>query len=74
MKKGISLFDMHSKLESDTPDNKKTISVKAVLNNDRALNTGPFNTLNLLVDASTHAVSGQSENKRNEITYFNFIR
>ena len=51
------------------------MAVKAMLNNIEALNATPLNACNLLVDfVSTHALSGRSENDRNEKISFNFIR
>ena len=66
---------MQSKLESDTPDDKKIIAVKAKLNNTNELREVLLNALNLLVNfMSTHNVSGRSENDRNEMIAFNFPR
>ena len=51
------------------------VAVKAMLNNEHALNAAPLNVCDLLVDfISTHALSGRSENDRNEKISVNFIR
>ena len=51
------------------------IAVKAMLNNNRVLNESTLNALKFLVDFMlTHALSGRTENKRNEMTSFNFLR
>ena len=71
----IVYFDTQSKLESDMPDEKKMMAVKAMLNNIETLNATPLNACNLLVEfMSTHTLSGRSENDRNEKISFNFIR
>ena len=72
---GIAFFDTQSKLESDMSGNKKMVTVKAMLSNDRVLKAGPLNALNLLLDfLSTHALSRRPENKCIKMMSFNFLR
>ena len=71
---GIAFFDIQSKLESDTPDDKNMMAVTAMLNNNMVLNASPLNALNVLVDfISTHTLPGRSENERNEMMSFNLL-
>ena len=68
------VFDVQSKLESDMHVDKNMMAVKAMLINDRVLNSGPLNAFNLLVNfTSTHNLSGRSEDARNGMTSFNFL-
>ena len=56
-------------------DEKKMMLFKAMLNNDRVMNASPLNVLKFSVDfILTHALPGRSENDRNEMMSFNFLK